>query len=188
MLTLLRSPRFIGRSWNRPRSHSKRSHQARRRWLAESARRCGHIRGWSAPWRTASLVTRTRRDTECGVRTSGRWIPRSTSRRRTEGAGWDVGCTASLFAILAAQGYCNAYAGIALPNPASVALHESIGFEKIGVYRRVGYKFGQWRDVGWWQRILREHQQSPQEPHDLATVCTQPGWTALVTRGESMIR
>ncbi len=107
-----------------------------------------------------------------------------TYRRRGVGRG----LYASLFAILAAQGYCNAYAGIALPNPASVALHESMGFEKIGVYRRVGYKFGQWRDVGWWQRILREHQQSPQEPHDLATVCTQPGWTALVTRGESMIR
>jgi phosphinothricin acetyltransferase len=44
----------------------------------------------------------------------------------------------SLFAILAGQGYFNAYAGITLPNPASVALHEGLGFESVGVYRGVG--------------------------------------------------
>jgi phosphinothricin acetyltransferase len=76
----------------------------------------------------------------------------------------------SLFAILAAQGYFNAYAGIALPNPASVALHESMGFEAIGVYRGVGFKFGRWCDVGWWQRSLQERQQSPKPPQDLATM------------------
>lgn len=38
---------------------------------------------------------------------------------------------------------------VALPNAASVALHESLGFEPVGVYRNVGYKLGDWRDVGW---------------------------------------
>lgn len=94
----------------------------------------------------------------------------------------------SLFAILAAQGYFNAYAGIALPNPASVALHESMGFERIGVYRGVGYKLGRWCDVGWWQRGLRDRQRSPQQPQDLATIAQQPGWEALVRRGESVVR
>jgi phosphinothricin acetyltransferase len=94
----------------------------------------------------------------------------------------------SLFAILVAQGYFNAYAGIALPNPASVALHESVGFEKIGVYRGVGFKLGRWCDVGWWQRRLRERQQSPHPPQDLATIAKQPGWEALVRRGETMVR
>ncbi len=61
----------------------------------------------------------------------------------------------SLFGILGAQGFFNAYAGIALPNPASVALHEGVGFRPIGVYRNVGYKLGAWRDVGWWQRALK---------------------------------
>jgi L-amino acid N-acyltransferase YncA len=46
------------------------------------------------------------------------------------------------------------HAGIALPNLASVALHESLGFEPLGVYREVGFKFGRWHDVGWWQRLL----------------------------------
>jgi phosphinothricin acetyltransferase len=47
-----------------------------------------------------------------------------------------------------------AFAGIALPNLGSVALHESMGFVPVGVYREVGFKFGRWHDVGWWQRIL----------------------------------
>jgi phosphinothricin acetyltransferase len=107
-------------------------------------------------------------------------------RNRRRGIG--RGLYESLFAILAAQGYFNAYAGIALPNPASVALHESIGFESIGVYRGVGYKLGRWCDVGWWQRNLGDRQHSPERPRDLATVVRQPGWEALVRRGESMVR
>ncbi len=59
-----------------------------------------------------------------------------------------------LFGILAAQGFHRAYAGIGLPNEASIALHRSVGFEPVGVYREVGYKFGAWRDVSWWERAL----------------------------------
>jgi len=63
---------------------------------------------------------------------------------------------AALFGALVDLGYFRAFAGIALPNPASVALHESAGFEPLGVYERVGFKHGAWRDVGWWQRTLQE--------------------------------
>ncbi|MHA0363650.1 arsinothricin resistance N-acetyltransferase ArsN1 family B [Sphingomonas aquatilis] len=52
------------------------------------------------------------------------------------------------------QGYHAAFAGIALPNHASVGLHEAMGFTLVGVYRQVGQKFGRWHDVGWWQRLL----------------------------------
>jgi len=55
---------------------------------------------------------------------------------------------------LAGQGVHVAVVGITLPNPASVALTESLGFDPVGVYRRIGYKAGAWRDVGWWQREL----------------------------------
>ena len=48
------------------------------------------------------------------------------------------------------------HAGITLPNPASVALHESFGFRSIGVYPAVEYKHGAWHDDGWWQLPLRE--------------------------------
>ena len=105
-------------------------------------------------------------------------------RRRNIGRGLYM----SLFAILAAQGYFNAFAGIALPNPASVALHEAMGFEPIGVYRRVGYKLDRWHDVGWWQLILRQHEGSPGVPIGIGNLASRPTWTELLTRGESIIR
>jgi L-amino acid N-acyltransferase YncA len=55
---------------------------------------------------------------------------------------------------LAARGFRIALAGIALPNEASVALHEALGFEPLGIYRGIGWKFGRWWDVGWWQLQL----------------------------------
>ena len=62
-----------------------------------------------------------------------------------------------LFGLLVQQGYYTAYAGIALPNAASVGLHESFGFEPVGIYRNAGFKFGAWHDVGWWQKPLRPY-------------------------------
>lgn len=59
-----------------------------------------------------------------------------------------------LLRLLAEQGVHVACAGITLPNPASVALHESLGFELVGVHRRIGWKTGAWRDVSWWQLEL----------------------------------
>ena len=57
---------------------------------------------------------------------------------------------------LADKGFCNAYAGVTLPNDASVGLHTHFGFTPIGVFRSVGWKFGQWHDVAWFQRALRD--------------------------------
>jgi phosphinothricin acetyltransferase len=77
---------------------------------------------------------------------------------------------ASLIRVLARQGYYNAYGGITLPNPGSVALHEAMGFEPVGVYRAVGWKFGAWRDVGWWALALATRPPVPAEPRPLAAV------------------
>ena len=60
----------------------------------------------------------------------------------------------TLLPTLKARSFHAAFAGIALPNPASIALHEAHGFEALGVYREVGWKMGGWHDVGWWQRLL----------------------------------
>ena len=98
------------------------------------------------------------------------------------------GLYTSLLAILAAQGYFNAYAGIALPNPASVTLHESVGFSAIGVYRRVGFKLGAWHDVGWWQRAMQEHAADPRQPLSIAEIQRHPSWQALLRQGESAVR
>lgn len=61
---------------------------------------------------------------------------------------------AQVLPILAQRGFHAAFAGIAQPNEGSVALHEAMGFEPVGIYREVGWKLGAWRDVGWWQRLL----------------------------------
>jgi len=94
----------------------------------------------------------------------------------------------SLFEIAVAQGYVNAYAGIALPNPASVGVHESVGFEPLGIYRRVGYKLGAWHDVGWWQRALAVPPVAPQPPRTLAELERDPSWPTLTGAGLSCIR
>lgn len=60
----------------------------------------------------------------------------------------------TLFDLLTQQGLRMACAGVTLPNEASVRLHESLGFKPVGVYRRIGWKMGAWRDVGWWQLDL----------------------------------
>jgi phosphinothricin acetyltransferase len=69
-----------------------------------------------------------------------------------EGQGLGRALYRRLLEILDAQGYRCLVAGITLPNEASVALHESFGFETVGTLERVGYKFGAWRDVASWQR------------------------------------
>ena len=61
---------------------------------------------------------------------------------------------AVLLPLLGRKGCHAAFAGIALPNEASVGLHEAMGFTPVGIYREVGWKLGAWRDVGWWQRLL----------------------------------
>ena len=61
---------------------------------------------------------------------------------------------AQLLPILAERGFHAAFAGIALPNDGSIALHRAMGFAPIGVYREVGWKMGAWRDTSWWQRLL----------------------------------
>jgi L-amino acid N-acyltransferase YncA len=69
-----------------------------------------------------------------------------------------------LFDRLRAQGIIKAYAGILIPNPASQAFHESFGFTLVGIYTKIGYKLGAWRDVGWWQLALQPEVDSPPEP------------------------
>ena len=66
--------------------------------------------------------------------------------------------------MLVRQGFVNAYAGITLPNEKSVGLHEAMGFLPVGVYRNVGFKTGQWRDVGWWHLSLQPPPAEPQRP------------------------
>lgn len=79
-----------------------------------------------------------------------------------------------LVPVLRRQGIVNAYAGIALPNPASVRLHERIGMRRIGVYERVGFKFGAWHDVAWYGMRLADPAGQPPEPIPFASLPPTP--------------
>lgn len=85
-----------------------------------------------------SVETSIYLDREMGGRGIGRLLYTELHRRLTE------------------MGFCNAYAGITVPNPASVRLHLAQGYRFIGVFPRVGFKFGQWQDVAWWTKKLRD--------------------------------
>ena len=80
------------------------------------------------------------------------------------GAGTGRALYQRLFPELRELGHVTAFAGIALPNDASVGLHSSLGFTLVGVYRAAGFKAGRWHDVGWFQRPLREPPPVPAEP------------------------
>ena len=70
----------------------------------------------------------------------------------------------TLLAEVTDLGYISAFAGITLPNVASIALHEAVGFVPVGVFDRAGFKHGRWHDVGWWQQALGEPPATPTEP------------------------
>jgi len=68
-----------------------------------------------------------------------------------------------LLPTLARQGFRSAYAGISQPNSGSVGMHERLGFRHIGTYPKVGYKLGQWTDVGYWHLELGASNCPPSE-------------------------
>jgi phosphinothricin acetyltransferase len=78
----------------------------------------------------------------------------------------------ALLRVAEDQGFTQAVGAISLPNPASVALHERLGFRNAGTYSDVGYKLGRWHDVGLWQRPLAPTANPPAEPRPLADI----GW------------
>ena len=91
-------------------------------------------------------------------------------RHQRRGAGRSL--YEGLFGALSEQGYRIALGGIALPNDASVGLHEACGFKLVGVYRRIGFKHGTWWDVGWWQLNLGGSDSDSPPP---ASVAADPG-------------
>ncbi|HYC55331.1 MAG TPA: arsinothricin resistance N-acetyltransferase ArsN1 family B [Candidatus Binatia bacterium] len=97
---------------------------------------------------------------------------------------------ASLLEALRTQRFIRAYAGITLPNQASVALHEAMGFARIGVYAAVGYKFGRWRDVGWWGLALgsADGGAEPAEPIAASELMTTPDWQRCIDAGTRLLR
>jgi len=85
---------------------------------------------------------------ETSIETSIHLLPDATGR--------GVGTTLyqALFDALEGEDVHRAYAGVTVPNPASIALHEGFGFRKIATYTEQGRKFGRYRDVVWFEKSL----------------------------------
>lgn len=125
---------------------------------AEMARRIGRYaqsHGWLMAERDGQVVgyayasphrERAAYASSCDVAV---YVDRTLSRRGIGRTLYDV-----LLPVLKERGFHAAFAGIALPNPGSIGLHEALGFTPVGIYREVGWKCDGWRDVGWWQRLL----------------------------------
>ncbi|MCH9638282.1 MAG: GNAT family N-acetyltransferase [Betaproteobacteria bacterium] len=102
-----------------------------------------------------------------GFAYSSKWIERAAYRNTAEvsvylahtvtSKGWGTKLYNALFSTLREKSIHIALGGITLPNPASVALHEKFGMEKVAHFKQVGYKFGEWLDVGYWQVQLNAH-------------------------------
>lgn len=90
----------------------------------------------------------------------------------------------ALFEILRKQGFRNVYAVINLPNDKSVLFHEHCGFSYFATYEQVGYKLGQWKNVGWWRLVLNEFDMEPAPPVAFANLekTFLPGLLAEKTR------
>ena len=76
----------------------------------------------------------------------------------------------SLLHALRLQGFCQAFAIITIPNPPSIAFHESLGFSHVATFKNIGYKLGFWRDTGWWRLELQERPVRPEPPRPLPDV------------------
>jgi len=85
-----------------------------------------------------------------------------------------------LFTILTLQGFYSAFAGITLPNAASVGFHEAMGFKPIGVFHKIGFKFGEWHDVGWWERPLQSYATPRTDPIPITDASMQPHITRVL--------
>ncbi len=125
----------------------------------EMARRVEEVQGASLPWLVAEDDGRV-----VGYAYAAKWRPRSAYRFSVEvtvylgpddgGRGIGSGLYGEVFPVLQRQGLHAVMAVIALPNEASVALHEKFGMRKVGHLHEVGFKFDRWIDVGYWQRTF----------------------------------
>lgn len=123
-------------------------------------------------------------------RAAYRWAV-DTSIYVAEGArrrGVGRGLYRALLAVLRLQGYVHAYAGSTLPNPASVGLHEAVGFDPVGTYERVGFKHGRWHDVRWWHCQLRPLPDDPDDPVLVDDVIGSSACEAALAAAESTLR
>lgn len=123
------------------------------------SRRIGDVLACALPW-----IVALEEQTAVGYAYATPWKPRSGYRFSVEitvyvahgyaRLGIGSALYSHLFQLLEASGVHAVIGGIALPNDASVALHEKFGMRKVAHFEQVGFKFGRWIDVGYWERVF----------------------------------
>ena len=126
---------------------------------SEMQQRIADIQRGGLPWLVAELdgvLVGYAYATKWRVRHAYRFSVESSVYLAPDLAGKGLGTALyqQLLERLSASGYHRVIGGVALPNAASVALHEKLGFEKVAQFREVGFKFGRWIDVGYWEKSL----------------------------------
>lgn len=126
---------------------------------AQMAGRIAELTGAGLPWLVVEADGQL-----AGYAYAAKWKPRSAYRFSAEvtvyldpglaGRGYGSQLYTALLALLRESGAHAVMGGIALPNPASIALHEKFGMTKVAHFSQVGFKLGRWVDVGYWQVIL----------------------------------
>jgi phosphinothricin acetyltransferase len=125
----------------------------------QMAERMAEVQAAGLPWLVAE-----REGQVLGYAYASKWKARSAYRHSVEcsvyldrqavGGGVGSSLYEALFAELKSRGLHVVIGGIALPNEGSIALHEKFGLRKVAQFEEVGFKFGRWVDVGYWQKTL----------------------------------
>ena len=123
-------------------------------------------------------------------RTAYQWSPESTVYLSPEVHRKGIGriLYETLFSLLKVQGYFNVYAGVGLPNEKSVGFHKALGFEEIGIFKKVGYKLGNWHDTHWFQLHLSEHILNPPTPKTLNNVVASVAFQTILETANEVVR
>ena len=123
------------------------------------------------------------------ARAAYRWSVEPTVYLRQDAhrAGIGTALYGTLLELITLLGFYNAYAGITLPNPASVRMQERFGFELVGIYKRVGFKLGAWHDVGRWALRLLSEPSDPSPPRRLEEVLASPEGLAALEGGTRVL-
>ena len=133
----------------------------------EIQNRIEETQGNGLPWIVAEEFCNTSQEAKViGYAYAGKWKGRCAYRfsvevtvylaPNIEGKGWGSKLYDSLFSLLRSRSIHVVMAGISLPNPSSIALHEKFGMKQVAEFKEIGFKFNKWVDVGYWQRALVE--------------------------------
>lgn len=152
---------------------------------ADMVTRIADVQGAGLPWIVAELD-----DAVVGYAYATKWRARHGYRFSVEttvyvanglrGRGIGSALYCALLPMLVDRGYHAAMGGIALPNDASIVLHEKFGFSQVAHFRETGMKFDRWIDTGYWEKILRANDDSAPADNHFST--------ERVTRGVKSVR